>query len=89
MNSTDKSHLKVKAHRLKAIVRIGQLGLTEAVLAEIQLALVTHELIKIKINANRDQRKEISQQICKVTQAELLQTIGQMLIIYRKNPDEQ
>ena len=87
MNSTDKSDLKAKAHRLKPVVRIGQLGLTESVLTEIQLALVAHELIKIKINVDRDQRKKMSQQICLVTQATLLQTIGQMLVIYRKNSD--
>ncbi len=67
---------------------IGQSGLTEAVLTEIKLALVTHELIKIKIRAERDLRKQMSAEICLKTQAELIQTIGQITVIYRYNPDK-
>ncbi len=88
MNSTDKKNLRAKAHRLKPVVMIGQSGLTEAVLTEIEGALVAHELIKIKIRAEREQRKEISTQICIKTKAELIQTIGQITIIYRYNPDK-
>ena len=67
---------------------IGQSGLTEAVLTEIKSALVTHELIKIKIRAERDLRKQMSAEICLKTQAELIQTIGQITVIYRYNPDK-
>ena len=65
---------------------IGQAGLTHAVLAEIENALDCHELIKVKIRAERDERKLISEKICQNTQAELIQTIGQILVIYRLNP---
>lgn len=67
---------------------IGQSGLTKAVLTEIKSALVTHELIKIKIRAERDLRKQMSAEICLKTQAELIQTIGQITVIYRHNPDK-
>ena len=67
---------------------IGQAGLTEAVLKEIELALNTHELIKIKIRAEREQRKQIQQQICTETKAELIQSIGQIIVIYRKKPEQ-
>lgn len=67
---------------------IGQAGLTPAVLAEIENALDCHELIKVKIRAERDERKIISEKICQDTQAELIQTIGQMIIIYRLNPNK-
>jgi len=67
---------------------IGQSGLTAAVLTEIESALVTHELIKIKIRAERDLRKQMSAEICLKTRAELIQTIGQITVIYRYNPDK-
>jgi transcription elongation GreA/GreB family factor len=51
---------------------IGQAGLTEAVLKEIELALDTHELLKIKIRAEREERKVIQQHICTETSAELM-----------------
>lgn len=86
MDAIDKKKLRAKAHALKPVVLIGQSGLTDAVVAEIGLALQSHELIKIKIRAERDERAAIRQQICAETGAELVQSIGQIAIIYRCNP---
>ncbi len=87
MNSADKKKLRAEAHTLKPVVMIGQSGLTAAVLAEIELALDAHELVKVKIRAERDERKMIIEKICSDTGAELIQTIGQIVVIYRLNPD--
>lgn len=86
MNSVDKKQLRANAHTLKPVVIIGQSGLTDAVLAEVELALNSHELIKVKIRAERDERKLISEKICGTTGAELIQSIGQIVVIYRYNP---
>jgi RNA-binding protein len=87
VNSADKKKLRAEAHTLKPVVMIGQSGLTPAVLAEVELALDSHELIKVKIRAERQARKLISEKICTDTGAELIQTIGQISVIYRLNPD--
>lgn len=88
MGTADKKKLRAEAHTLKPVVMIGQSGLTTAVLAEIELALNSHELIKVKIRAERDERKRINQKICANTGAELIQEIGQIAVIYRLNPDK-
>ncbi|UOA08950.1 MULTISPECIES: ribosome assembly RNA-binding protein YhbY [Methylobacter] len=88
MNSADKKKFRAEAHTLKPVVMIGQSGLTAGVLTELDQALNIHELIKIKIRAERDQRKLISEKICSDTGAELIQTIGQIAVIYRLNPDK-
>ena len=88
MNSVDKKKLRAEAHTLKPVVMIGQSGLTPAVLAEVELALDSHELIKVKIRAERDERKLMSEKICNDTGAVLIQTIGQIAVIYRLNPDK-
>lgn len=88
MNSADKKKLRAEAHTLKPVVMIGQSGLTAAVLTEIELALDSHELIKVKIRAERDERKLMSEKICADTGAVLIQTIGQIAVIYRLNPDK-
>ncbi|MEI7994002.1 MAG: ribosome assembly RNA-binding protein YhbY [Methylococcaceae bacterium] len=88
MNSADKKKLRAEAHTLNPVVMIGQSGFTVAVLAEIEQALSSHELIKVKIRAERDERKVISEKICTDTGAELIQTIGQIAVIYRMNPDK-
>ena len=86
MNSIEKKKLKALAHPLNPVVIIGQAGLTAAVIKEINIALDVHELIKVKIRAERDSRIVISEQICTETQAALVQSIGQVIVIYRKNP---
>jgi hypothetical protein len=54
-----KRWLKKQVHHLKPVVSLGQAGLTAPVLAEIELALDHHELIKVKIAAgDRDLRDE-------------------------------
>ncbi len=88
MKAIDKQQLKSDAHSLNPVVMLGQHGLTDAVLAEIEQALDYHELIKIKIRAERDERKLISEKICKQTNAELIQSIGACIVIYRLNPNK-
>lgn len=88
MNSADKKRLRAEAHGLKPVIMIGQSGLTAAVLAEIELALDSHELIKIRIRAERDDRKQISEKIISDTGAEFIQAIGQIIVVYRRNPNK-
>lgn len=86
MNPIQKKKLKAQAHSLNPVVMIGQAGLTAAVIKEINLALDAHELIKVKIRAERDDRQIISEQICSQTLSEQIQSIGQIAVLYRKNP---
>jgi len=61
-------------------------GLTEGVLTELERALGDHELIKIKVNIlDRESRLEAVAEMCKTGKAELVQVIGKMALLYRKN----
>jgi RNA-binding protein len=83
-----KQALKARAHHLKPVILLGTKGLTEAIIAETNNALITHELIKVKINgAEREDRQHISQVLCETLHAELVQSIGNTLVIYRKNEE--
>ncbi len=90
MNSDQKKQLKHRAHSLKPVIIVGQSGLTEAVLKETETTLDAHELIKIKIKirAEKEERIQIRDTIIEHTHAELIQTIGQIIVIYRKNPNK-
>lgn len=89
MNSVRKKQLKAQAHSLKPVIIVGQAGLTESVLKEIEITLDIHELIKIKIRAERDDRKQIRDQIVTDTHSELIQSIGQIIVVYRKKPEQK
>ncbi|MGR9100201.1 MAG: ribosome assembly RNA-binding protein YhbY [Gammaproteobacteria bacterium] len=89
MNPVERRKLRAQAHTLKPVILIGQSGLTDAVLAEIELALDSHELIKIRIRSDdREIRKHLGEKICQLTGADLIQTIGQIAVIFRSNPDK-
>ncbi len=79
--------LKGRAHALNPTVMIGNAGLTESVLKEIALTLKTHELIKIRVMAERALREEILAAICTQLDAAPVQHIGKILVVYKPNPD--
>jgi len=85
LSESQKRHLRTLAHHLKPVVWVGQHGLKESVIAEIELALDSHELIKVKVVADREDRAVIAANICEQTQAQTIHSIGQMLILFRRN----
>ena len=83
-------HLKGIAHSLKPVVLLGNNGLTEAVVAEIDYALAHHELIKVKINTDdREVKQLIIDAIIRETNSIQVQAIGKTLAIYRQSDDKK
>ena len=81
--------LRAKCHDLKAVIMLGQKGLTDEVLKELDIALTHHELVKIKLSVDdRDLRKQLIAKICQKSQSEEVQSIGKTLTVYRVNPDK-
>jgi RNA-binding protein len=86
MNLTNKqrSHLRSLAHHLKPVVMVGDKGITENLLAELDRALEAHELIKVSISgADKKQRRTLSEELCQNGTAELVQMIGHITVLYR------
>ena len=82
--------LKKMSHHLKPVVWIGQAGLGENHLNEINSALDIHELIKIKLaGSDKETRKKVNEEICKSTKASFINSIGQMAIIFRANKEQR
>ena len=83
-----KKQLMKQSHALHPVVMIGGKGLTEAVHKEIDIALNAHELIKVKVaGAEREARQTCMMEIAAQHQAEIVKTIGNIGIFYRKNQD--
>lgn len=91
------TRLKSEAHRLQPVVQIGKAGLGPQVIAAIESALFTHELIKIQLPENallvdpenetsraKDERANISQEIIGQTKSQKISLVGRMLVIYKK-----
>lgn len=79
-------HLRQLAHHAKVIISIGQHGISENVLNELENALLFHELVKIKITGeDRETRQTIIEQLCTESGAEKIQAIGKTLTLFRRN----
>lgn len=94
MAVTDKQkrYLKGLAHSLKPVVMVGNSGLTDNVVAEIDNALNHHELIKVRISGQeRAERKAMLEEIAERSNAELVMIIGNIGAFYRaaKEPSIQ
>ncbi|PCJ83314.1 MAG: ribosome assembly RNA-binding protein YhbY [Thiotrichaceae bacterium] len=89
LSKKQKKFLRTKCHALKAVIMMGQKGLTAEVLNELEIALTHHELVKIKLSVDdRDVRKQMIVEICEKSQSEEVQSIGKTLSVYRVNPDQ-
>ena len=84
LNPKQKRYLRGLAHSRKPIVMIGNAGLTESVLAEINQSIAHHELIKVKINAaDKQTRTVMIDTICESSDCALVFTIGHMATFYK------
>ena len=79
------------AHDLKPFLMIGQHGLSESVILEMESTMLKHELIKIKLRVSeREEKLKIIEKIIEISKAELIQVIGGVVVIYRpfeENPE--
>ena len=83
-----KKHLRGLAHHLDPVVYVGDKGLSESVMAELDRALDDHELVKVKLWADRDTRKQLVTEISTKSGAILVHSIGGVASFYRHNRDK-
>ena len=87
LTSRERSQLKARAHALEPVVQVGQSGLTDKVVAEIDRALIAHELIKVRVDApDRFARAELCDAICARTAAAEVLRVGKVLGLWRPRP---
>jgi RNA-binding protein len=90
LTSRHRSELRAQAHSLNPVVLIGDKGLTDAVLKEIDRSLTAHELIKVRAGGEeREDREAILTQICEQLNAAPVHHLGKIFILYRPRPDEE
>ena len=87
LSTADKKHYRSIAHNLNPVVIVGEKGLTENLIEELSRALHDHELIKVKIAiGDRDDRTKIINTLINETKSELVQAIGKVVVLLKKNP---
>ena len=88
LTPAERRALRARAHALHPVVMIGEAGLTPAVLKEVDIALKSHELIKIRVlGDDRDRRASLIGEICSALDAAPVQSIGKILVVFRPRPE--
>jgi len=86
LNSEQKKHYRALGHKLNPVVTVAGKGLSEAIQLEVDRALEDHELIKVKFAVgDREVKKALIRELCEIVEAELVQEIGHIALIYRKS----
>jgi len=89
LTGTQKKYLRGLAHDLKPLIQIGKSGLADKVMAHIDQIFLDHELIKIKFNEFREEKKEMAVEIATRAHCEPVGIIGNIAIFYREHPDKE
>ncbi|HTI96785.1 MAG TPA: YhbY family RNA-binding protein [Rudaea sp.] len=88
LSPSQKRYLRGLAHSLKPVILTGNKGVTPALLKEFSAALDQHELVKVKLGDDRDERKLHIAELGDGAKAELVQSIGRVACFYRRNEDK-
>ena len=80
--------LKAQAQRLKAILKVGKEGLSPQFLAALDETLKHHELIKVKFDGFKEQKKELAPQLAEKSRSRLVTRVGNVVVLYRPEPVE-
>ncbi len=81
--------LKARAQRLKATLKVGKEGLSPQFLAALDEALKHHELLKVKFDEFKDQKKELAPQLAEKSGSYLVTRVGNVVVLYRPKSADQ
>ena len=81
--------LKAQAQRLKATLKIGKEGLSPQFLAALDEVLKHRQLVKVKFEEFKEQKKELAPQLAEKSGSHLVTRVGNVVVLYRPKPDEE
>jgi RNA-binding protein len=88
LTSKQRAELRAEAHHLKPVVHVGHQGLTPALIASLDDALRTMELVKVQLARTVDEKpKAAAAVLAEATSSEIVQVIGRKATLYRENPE--
>ena len=89
LSNTQIRDLKAQAQRLKAKLKIGKEGLSPQFLAALDEVLRQHQLVKVKFDDFKQQKKELAPQLAEKSGSHLVTRVGNVVVLYRPKPIEE
>jgi len=88
LSSAQRKYLRKVGHHLDPLVIIGKQGVTDMLVRAVTQALESHELVKIRFNEFKDEKRPLIEEIERRTASHIVGTIGHVALFYKENPDE-
>lgn len=90
LTGKQKRFLRSKAHHLNPIFQVGKGGVNENMVKQIEDVLEARELIKVSILQNcEDDRDTVAEQLSRGAKAELVQVIGNTIVLYKESRENK
>lgn len=90
LTGKQKRFLRSKAHHLSPIFQVGKGGVNENMIKQISEALEARELLKISVLQNFDgDKNEAADELAQGTDAELVQVIGNTIVLYKESVENK
>lgn len=89
LSNAETRALKARAQRLKAMLKIGKEGLSPQFLAALDETLKYHELVKVKFDDLKEQKKELAPQVAEKSGSHLVTRVGNVVVLYRPKPGSE
>jgi RNA-binding protein len=88
LTGKQRRHLRALAHKLRPIVQVGKAGIDDGLVAAVDRALADHELVKVKVGENAGVSRHVAaSQLAARTHSELAQVLGNVVVLYRADPE--
>ena len=87
LNPLQRKYLKAEAHSLSPVVQIGKAGLTASLIKETSSSLAAHELIKVKVLQDKEERDQMATSLSESTDSSLVYVLGNTIILYKPKKD--
>jgi RNA-binding protein len=89
LGGKQRRYLRGLGHALDPVVQVGKEGVTDGVVAALEVALTTHELVKVKLGQSAPvDRHEAAGELAARTESELVQVLGKAVLLYRAHPED-
>ena len=80
--------LKARAQLLKPILKVGKDGLSPTFIKATDQALAHHELVKVKFDEFKEQKKELGPKLAESVLANIIMQVGHVIVLFRRKPAE-
>lgn len=89
LTGKQRSYLRAQGNKLDPIIHIGKEGISQAVIGQVEEALTDHELIKGRVLKNSlEEARDVANELADKCEADVVQVIGNVFLIFRRNPEE-